>query len=109
VGHTCFRAVCGRRVGNIPTDHQRAGVEPVEPSATQPIPEPEESVLLLCVQDAVNLAVAGDPPAGYRSLAEGLERARESLDDGQPWAEALLQRYLDALEEYAARWGLELE
>lgn len=65
---------------------------------------------LLCraVVEACRLAGSGDPLAGCRCLASGLERASEFAASGERWAADLERSYLVALDEYAAlrlsRW-----
>jgi hypothetical protein len=71
------------------------------------IPEHELALLLLNIQEAVEMATAREDLHGYHCLVAGLERAREYAREGEPWAPQLEQRYLDALEEFTERWGLE--
>jgi hypothetical protein len=54
----------------------------------------------------VDLARDGDPAAGYQVLLAGLQRAEELYAEGLSWAEELVQRYLDARERFAERWGV---
>ena len=61
---------------------------------------------LTTITDAVDLAAAGDPAAGYEVLLAGQQRAEELHAEGLSWAEELVGRYLDARERFAARWGV---
>jgi hypothetical protein len=67
------------------------------------IPRPELDTFLLTVNEAVELAEEGQAADGYTALLAGLARAREAVEDGEPWGEELVRRWEVAVENYAAR------
>jgi len=72
------------------------------------IPEDEYSSFLRDISQAVELAAGGQPLHGYQRLLTGLALAQPD-GAGEPWRSELAGRYLEALEEYAGRWGVRLE
>lgn len=66
----------------------------------------EIQVLGLARADAAELARRGDVAAAYECLAVGLLRAQEFAEDGEPWAEELVQRYQRELGDFSARYGV---
>ena len=60
----------------------------------------EYKLLCRAIVEACSLLGLGDEFAGYRCLTSGWERAQELAKGGEPWASALAQEYLAALESY---------
>jgi hypothetical protein len=46
---------------------------------------------------------------GYACLARGLHRAEEMVQEGEPWAQELTDRWRLAVENYCARYGVKFE
>jgi hypothetical protein len=63
--------------------------------------ETEHRLLCLAVQEATHWLSEGEYAAGYRCLHDGLQRAKEWEDSGEPWAEELVAAWRGALFEYA--------
>ena len=56
------------------------------------MPSHELDTFLLTVNEAVELAEEGKAADGYTTLLAGLSRAREAVEDGQPWGRSWLGR-----------------
>ena len=69
------------------------------------IPEHEIDCLRLTTEDADELAEAGDFADGCDLLRGAQYRAELLLEEGKPWAPALLDRYRWELEQFYARNG----
>lgn len=62
----------------------------------------ENKLLCRAVAEACELVGRGDPVAGYRCLATGLERVSEFASEGEAWAGELVDSYQSALKEFAS-------
>ena len=69
------------------------------------LPEREINLLVNTVAEAVEMASVLHVSEGHDRLRQGLRRAENELRAGSPWAETLLDRYQEALRNYAARYG----
>lgn len=62
--------------------------------------------LLVAIDEALALAEAGDPAAGYLTLILSRARSLEGERNFEPWADELEGRWDRAVETFAARWGI---
>jgi hypothetical protein len=68
------------------------------------LPAHELDTFLITVEEAIDLARTGQAADGYQALLAGLYRAKEA--GGKPWGDELVTRYRDALERFAALYGI---
>jgi hypothetical protein len=73
------------------------------------LPQIARDMLIYDIEDAEKLAAAGDAPAGYEALTEGLGRARAAESAGYGWAPDLVRGYEAALAEFSRRHGVKVE
>ncbi|MDQ2733051.1 MAG: hypothetical protein M3Y56_15460 [Armatimonadota bacterium] len=64
------------------------------------LPQLEVSLLLNSVDEALDLALSRRAEDGARELRYGLDRARAALDDCEPWAPEMVERWSRALTQY---------
>jgi hypothetical protein len=62
--------------------------------------------LILTVEEAVDLAHAGQVADGYQVLLIGKARSLEGEKNFEAWAEELDRLWSGAIERYAERWGV---
>ena len=70
------------------------------------IPREEMRRLVLAVTEASETAGGGRLADAYTILLDGLERARDLRDWGEPWAPALVSCWKEALEGYCLQYGV---
>jgi hypothetical protein len=72
------------------------------------LPDTEIDTLLTLVDDAIALAAAGQLADGYLLLLAGLHYAEAQREEGEPWAEELVERYRLAVENYCTGYGVRM-
>jgi hypothetical protein len=72
-----------------------------------PAPESELHAYLDAVTGAVDLAGKGRVVDGHAYLLAGAMQA-EAVGRGESWGEALLRRYVEAIESYRAQFSVRL-
>lgn len=72
------------------------------------IPEHEERTLDLATAEALDYAEDGEVAAGYSCLLEGLERAEETVSEGESWGPALVAHWRSTLNRYVEKYGLKM-
>jgi hypothetical protein len=70
------------------------------------IPHPEFDRLLDDIKRATGCATLGGLVAGYDLLHAGLKRAEYARLEGEEWAATLVDRYRQAMDEYARFFGV---
>jgi hypothetical protein len=73
---------------------------------TTRLPASELTRVLTTISGAVRLAHSGEIADGYTELLLALHQARAMGADDQPWANEVIRRYEEALERYAAIFGV---
>jgi hypothetical protein len=68
------------------------------------IPENEISDLALRLADARDWAAQGKPRLGYAVLLRGFIHAERCVLEGEPWADALVLCWRDAIGDYCERY-----
>ncbi len=72
-------------------------------------PRCELDTLIMVTVVARNLATVGQVTVGYTALLAGLLRASDARSAGEPWGDALVSGYREALDRYADRYGVARE
>lgn len=70
------------------------------------LPREEGDVLATAMLAASYLAGQGRPDEGHACLRACARRAELARSQGEPWGEALVARYREVMESFAARHGL---
>lgn len=73
------------------------------------LPTAEIDHLITTVDEAISLAAAGQVGEGYRLLSRGFMRAEGLRREGHAWGHALMLRWGQACDNYAASYGVPLE
>jgi hypothetical protein len=73
------------------------------------IPMLEQGALRLTMVTAKEFAEEGRLGDGYTCLLGGLHHAEEMAGRGDFWAAELVLRYLQALDDYIARYGVRMD
>lgn len=77
-------------------------------NASAVIPDSEQEVLALTIEDAIDLGLNGSIRDGHRALQVGLELAQEADGNGEVWGSALVVLWQAAVDEYCAQFGARL-
>jgi hypothetical protein len=73
------------------------------------VPRVARGSLRLAVAAAEEFAAKGRLVMGYDCLMHGLAGARVAVERDEPWAADVALCYLQAIEDYIARYGLRME
>jgi hypothetical protein len=73
------------------------------------IPQSEALVLRLAIATARECAGEGRLADGYTCLLQGLGQARRAFARGECWGAELVVGYLQAADDYIARYGVRIE
>ncbi|MDQ2731575.1 MAG: hypothetical protein M3Y56_07945 [Armatimonadota bacterium] len=65
-----------------------------------PIPQLEVSLLLNTVDQALDMVLSRRPIDGAKELHYGLRRMDAALEDSEPWAPEMIERWRTALTNY---------
>jgi hypothetical protein len=80
-----------------------------EPKARPNIPHGEMATLAGTIVEVVALARSEHPDEGCTFLINALCYAEQSRVAGEPWGDALVQRYHDVLKSFASRYEVRVE
>jgi hypothetical protein len=72
------------------------------------IPGVEKDRLQLAIVTATECAKEGRLADGYSCLIQGRMQARRAMAQDEPWAAELYLRYIQAEDDYIARYGVRI-
>jgi hypothetical protein len=73
------------------------------------LPTHEIDTRTLPVTNALDFVAEGKVAGGYACLVWGLHRAEEMMEEGEPWAQELADRWRLTGENYCDRFGVKME